>query len=62
MKPMQLFYWNPFHAAWILIPDEVKDFLESIPHIQLLKEDEPKAITLKFLKAEDQGPLPKVYG
>ena len=57
---MQLFYWNPFHAAWVLIPDEVKDFLGSIPKIQLLKIDEPEPITIKFLLSKYEGSLPKV--
>lgn len=60
---MELFYFNAMQDAWIRVPHEVRDFMNTIPQIQVLRMGE-RVVSLKLLKEpmrqEDVDKLPKV--
>jgi hypothetical protein len=58
----QLFYWNALQGHWIRIPDEVKEFLGTIPQISVIHAN--KKVEILFSKVEmteaEIQTLPKV--
>ena len=60
----KIFYWNAFQRTWVLIPDKVQEFLETIPQIQVLHNEDQSSVEIKLLRQdmtkEERANLPKV--
>ena len=47
----ELFYFNAMQNCWIRMPDEVRDFMNTIPQIMVLDGQE-RVVKLKLRKTE----------
>jgi hypothetical protein len=62
---IELFYFNAWQNYWVRLPPEVRDFMNSIPQVQALNNQENRVVPIRLLKQEmshkEVDDLPKVF-